>query len=123
MYTIVKDDFYLTMRHTRNQVFCLYALLGQHPHLIFHQGYQRRDDQTESFVCQRWYLVTQRLAATGGHQHKGISPSYQMADNLLLIALEGVITEEVLQNAVNIACHCFLETVLILFTKRFMGNF
>lgn len=37
-------------------------------HLILHQGYQRRDYNTNAFDCQRWNLECYAFAATRRHE-------------------------------------------------------
>ena len=64
--------------------------------LILHERYQRRYHYRGAAHDQRGQLVAQRLAAARGHEHETVSAARQMLDYLLLVALEGVVAEEVL---------------------------
>ena len=59
-------------------------------HLVFHEGNKWRDDDGCAFADEGWQLVTKRLAAAGWHKHKGVLPVEQVADDGLLVALEGI---------------------------------
>ena len=68
--------------------------------LVLHQGDQRGDDNGRAFHHQSRQLITQRLAASGGHQDEGITPSDQVRDDLLLVRLEGIVAEKLLESFV-----------------------
>ena len=57
---------------------------GQAIHLIFHQGHQRRNNNSDAFQQQRRQLVTKRFSATGRHQDENILPGKDVRDHLLL---------------------------------------
>lgn len=46
-------------------------------------------------------LVTQRLAATGGHEHKGVPAGDQLFNDLVLVMAEFGVAEDPLQGIVN----------------------
>ena len=73
---------------------------AQQVDLVLHQGDQRGDHDGRPLHHQSRQLITQRLAASGGHQDKGVTPSNQVSDDLFLIRLEGVVAEELLQRLV-----------------------
>ena len=50
-----------------------HAQFGQRIHLILHQCDQRRDDHADAIAQQGGNLVTQGLAAAGGHEHQRIA--------------------------------------------------
>ena len=74
------------------------AQVGDHIHLILHQGDERGDDDSRSFHQQRWQLVAQGLTATRRHQHKGVITIQQIPDDALLISLEFVESKVLLQS-------------------------
>ena len=70
-----------------------HAIGAQRIHLVLHQRDKRRDDNTYPGPMQRRYLVAERLAATGRHQHEGVLTAYQGIDDLLLVRAKGRIAE------------------------------
>ena len=68
--------------------------------LVFHQRYQRGDDNSRAFHQQRRQLIAQRLAAARRHQYKGVVAIKHVLDDGFLIALELVETE------VFLKCFC-----------------
>ena len=66
-------------------------------HLIFHQSYQRRDDDGSTLHEQSRQLVAQRLSAACWHKHKGILMTKEVADNRFLITFESVKAKIVFQ--------------------------
>lgn len=50
---------------------------------------------------QRRDLITQRLAAAGRHEHKGVLPGDQLLNDLVLVMAEFDIAEDPLQGIVN----------------------
>ena len=72
--------------------------LGQDPaaaqpvDLVFHQRNERRDNDAYSFGRKRRYLVDDRLAAAGGHQHERVTPRGDRFDCLELQRSERVVS-------------------------------
>ena len=66
--------------------------------LVLHQRDQRRDDHTDAVADQRGDLVAQRLAAAGRHQHERVTAAADVLDDLRLVAPEGVVTEDAVQD-------------------------
>ena len=62
-------------------------------HLVLHQGYKRRNDNTYSFDCQRRNLECNTLAATCGHKAQSVVSGADTADNVQLNAAKGGIAE------------------------------
>ena len=67
--------------------------------LIFHQRNQRRHDNRKPIAHQSGQLKTERLAATGRHQHKHIPPGERIANDLLLQRPELVVAEMLFERA------------------------
>ena len=65
--------------------------------LVFHQGDERRDDHREPVEQQGRDLVTERLAAAGGHDRQRVAPGQNILDHFALQRAEGsfVQTDEV----------------------------
>lgn len=64
--------------------------------LIFHQRDQRRDHDRQAAHDQRRYLITQRLAATGRHNHQAVTALERRLDNRLLARTELLVAEGLL---------------------------
>ena len=62
-------------------------------HLILHQGYQRRDYNTNAFDCQRWNLECYAFAATRRHESQSVVSGADTTDNIQLNAAKGGIAE------------------------------
>ena len=60
------------MRHTAKDSRCQNAALTEMLHLVFHQGYEGRYNDTYTLKCQSWHLESQRLAATRWHESQRI---------------------------------------------------
>jgi hypothetical protein len=58
--------------------------LGKMLELILHERDERRDDDNCPVQKHRRQLVAQRLAATGGQESQGITPSQHVLDELAL---------------------------------------
>ncbi len=74
------------------------AQLVEGVHLILHQGNQGRHHHTGAGSHQSRNLVTERLAAAGGHQDQGVAALDQGLDNLVLRTTKTVITKNFLKN-------------------------
>ncbi len=74
-----------------------HAHLGQCVDLVLHQRDQRRDHHAHAVADQRRDLVAQRLAAAGGHQYQRVAARAHVFHNLGLLAAEGRIAENGLQ--------------------------
>ena len=74
----------------------------QRAHLVVHQRNQRADHQrhalTGAVPGDGGHLVTQALAAAGGHQHQRITALHHLFDHRRLLAAEGGIAEDLLQD-------------------------
>ena len=75
----------------------IFAEVSHGVDLVFHQGNEWRDDNSCTVHQQRGQLVAQRLATTGGHQHKGVVLIDEAHHDLLLLTLKGVKTKILLQ--------------------------
>lgn len=73
--------------------------------LIMHQGNERRDDDPDALAAQRRYLITQRLAAAGGHQDQGVAAADHMVNDFGLLAAKGIVAEDRPQDVEGIAKH------------------
>ena len=76
---------------------------GQRVDLVLHQRDQRRDDHPDTGPDQRRDLVAQRLAATGRHQHQGVTAADDGLDDVLLLAPERVVPEHPVQDLQGLA--------------------
>ena len=79
--------------------------LQQSAHLVVHQCDQGRDDyrhaQAGTLAGNGWYLVAQRLAPTGGHQHQGVAPLAHVANDVGLGAAKLVVAKHLAQQGVQ----------------------
>ena len=66
-------------------------------HLVLHEGDEGRNHDSRPFHDQGGQLVAERLAAAGGHEHKGVVSFREMTDDGFLVSLETIVTEESLQ--------------------------
>ncbi|MCY1436014.1 hypothetical protein D9M71_521280 [compost metagenome] len=73
--------------------------------LVFHQRDQRRNHHRQPLAQQRRDLEAQRLATAGGHQHQSIAAAGHALDDPRLIATEGVVTENVFEDALGLVEH------------------
>ena len=76
-----------------------HAEFGQRVDLVLHQRDQGRHDDTGAFAHQRRNLVAERLAAASGHQDQRVAAVDDLLDDGLLVAAEGFVTENALQDA------------------------
>lgn len=67
---------------------CHYAASAQVVHLIFHQGDERRDDNTHSLSSKSRNLKGYRLAASGRHQSECVVSAADAFDNVALYSPE-----------------------------------
>ena len=67
--------------------------IRDHVHLILHQGYQGRDNNSDTVHQQRRQLVAQRLTATRRHQDESVLTIQQTLDDCFLITLKIIETE------------------------------
>ena len=77
-------------------------------HLILHQCNQWRNHYGGAIHDERRQLITQRFAATCGHEHKGVVLIEQVFHDFGLITLEGIKTEIFLQfgcQSFYVLCH------------------
>ncbi|MNZ89588.1 hypothetical protein D3C78_1085190 [compost metagenome] len=77
--------------------------------LVVHQRDQRRHHHGQARAQQPRYLETQRLAATGGHQHQGIAAIGHAFDDCCLAPTETVVAEDILENALSLFEHVQLH--------------
>ena len=73
--------------------------------LVLHQRNQRRDDQRRTVAQQRGYLVAQRLAAAGGHQHQRIAAGQHRVDGGALLTAKLVVAEDSAQEIAGGVSH------------------
>ena len=76
---------------------------GPHCDLVFHQGDQRRDHDSQPAGDQRRYLETQRLARPGRHHGQDIATREQRIDDFFLSRPERIEAEDILQDAILVA--------------------
>jgi hypothetical protein len=77
----------------------------QRRHLVLHQGDERRDDDGRARPQQGRDLVAQRLAAAGGHQHQRVAAGGDPVDDRRLLAAEGGIAENLVENRMGASRH------------------
>ena len=70
--------------------FCRDTVGSQAVDLVFHQGDERRDHQSEPFKAKGWELIAEGLAAPGGHQNQGVVPGKHLGDDLFLEGQESI---------------------------------
>ncbi len=70
-------------------------------HLILHQRDERRHHHPDAGAQHGGDLIAERLAAAGGHQHKGVAPRRHLRDDLFLVTAKGVEAEN---RAQQLAC-------------------
>jgi len=74
----------------------------QRAHLIVHQRNQRRHDDGDALACtvagDGRHLVTQALAATGGHQDQGVAAAGHVVDDGLLLTTESRVAKHLVQD-------------------------
>ena len=96
------------------------AEIANHIDLVLHQGDERGDDDGRAFRHQCRQLVAERLASACGHQYESVVAAKDAFDDLFLVPLELVETEDVLQQLVDFQviffCHGFL---LLVFSELF----
>ena len=80
-----------------------HAQLAERSHLVLHQRDQRRDHHAHAGEQQRRDLVSQRLAAAGGHQHQRIAAADHVLDHLALEAAEAGIAEHLVEQGIGVA--------------------
>ena len=73
------------------QSFGIHAVGLQGIHLVLHQRNERRHHQCHAIEHKSRYLVANRLASAGGHQHQSIASGHHIVDNLLLLRAKGII--------------------------------
>ena len=66
--------------------------------LVFHQGYERRDDYARAIRRESRHLKRDALASTRRHKAKGIPARTNTLDNLTLDAAEIIITPVLAEN-------------------------
>ena len=88
-------------RQLRVQIGCGNAGCDERGHLIVHERHERTDHQREPGQHEGWNLVAQGLASSCRHKDEGVVSCYEMADDALLVGLEGVVPEEFFQLGVN----------------------
>jgi hypothetical protein len=81
------------------------AELAQRLDLVLHQRDQRRHHDAEARPHQRRHLVAQRLAAAGRHQHQRVAAGNHLGHDLGLLAAEGGIAEDVVQDCKGVEGH------------------
>ncbi len=92
--------------------------------LVVHQGDQRRNDHRQTVAQQRRHLVAERFAAARGHQHQGVATLRHALDYRRLIAAEGVVAENVFEDAQGLVEHAGLrrKARIISANKRHTGR-
>ena len=71
-----------------------YSVGAQGCHLIVHQRYQRRYDDSGPVGDQCWHLIAHRLSAPGRHQHESVAAAQGGCDDFELARPETVVTVE-----------------------------
>ena len=66
----------------------LYAALLEVLYLVFHQGYQRCDDDAHTLLCKCRNLKRDRLSSTCRHQTQSIFSGGNAFDDIALYATE-----------------------------------
>ena len=76
------------LRHSAATPFALRGV-----NLVFHQGYEGRDDEGETGEGQGGNLVAEGLPAAGGHEDEGVPSVHDGGDDFRLERSEGVVAE------------------------------
>ena len=77
-------------------------------YLVFHQGDERGDDDTYTFLDQGRHLECDGFAATCRHKTEGIPSAGNAFNDIALNASEIRIPPILLQNKLKLICHFFL---------------
>lgn len=99
------------------------AEIANHVDLVFHQRNQRGDNDGRAFRHECRQLVAQRFAASCWHQYEGIASAKDAFDDLLLVALELVKTENIFQKFVYLLVIFFCHDFLLLVFSKFLCYF
>ncbi|MOA38521.1 hypothetical protein D3C78_1602160 [compost metagenome] len=67
--------------------------------MVLHQRNQGRHDDAGAFAHQGRNLVTERFPSARGHEDQRVTAVDHLFDNGLLVAAEGFVTENALQDA------------------------
>ena len=73
--------------------------------LVFHKGYERCNDNAQSFACECRELVGNRFAATRRHKRKGVATVHHRLDDFALHGTKRVVTPVLFEYLVQIALH------------------
>ncbi len=76
---------------------------AQGVHLVLHEGDQRRDDHARAGPDEGRDLVAERFAAARRHEDDGVTTRHHMLDDRLLLAPEGVVSEDPVQRGQRLA--------------------
>ena len=79
------------------------ASLSQRLDLVAHQRDERRDDDADALAGEGRDLEAHRLAGAGGEQHHRVATAGDVADNILLLAAETLVTEDGAQDFGGVA--------------------
>ena len=84
----------------------------QRAHLVVHQRNQGADDDGDALprllARNGGYLVAQRLAPAGGHEHQRITPHHDVFNDGLLRPPERAVAKNFLKNEVNRQNDCYI---------------
>ena len=79
------------------------ASLGEAVDLIFHEGYEWRDNHRQSAIDYRRHPVADALAGPGGRDRENVAPGKHRRDHLCLPRPKGVEAEDLPQ---HLLCPC-----------------
>ena len=99
------DLKHLLVRQGRVEARGADARLAQTLHLVPHERDQRRDDHAHPVAHDGRDLVAERFAAAGGHENQAVAPGHRVFDYGLLLAEEGRVAEDSVEDFVNVLGH------------------
>jgi len=97
------DGLPLGGRLCRVEVARANAVGDQGLYLVVHERDQRADHETGARPHERGHLVRDALAAAGRHEHDGVSAADHVLHDLGLVAAEGVVPVDLVQDLARVA--------------------
>ena len=91
--SVVERGDNLVARHARVDGGSLNATSSQVGYLVFHEGDERRDDDTGALLCECRNLKGYRLPTTSWHQPEGVVTAADALDNLALNAAKIIVAK------------------------------
>ena len=83
----------------------IYPHSTQSVHLVLHQSDKRRDNDAQTFACESWHLVCQRLTTSRWHKRKRIAPIHYGVDNRLLSEAKLAVTPIFMERSLELGTY------------------